>query len=145
MHTTVRWPQKDRIRWVECRLQDRIRAEQQKQEGRHEFDPDYENELDATDIPDRRSLEVWLAKERDGHSWQQIVIKFFPEIPAGQRKTAGISKARRAHALVERRLEPTRKEALRRYLDACVQDLFQCTPQDFKRYLDSIGTRKPKK
>lgn len=143
MHTRVRWPQEDRIRWVEWRLQERIRAENLKQQGQlTDYDPDPEAELDASGVPDRLSLEIWLAKERDGQSWQQIVIKCFPQYAKGKHIPAGMSKARRMHANVERALEPPRKDALRRHLDATIEGLFHCTPQDFKRYLDSISTRK---
>jgi hypothetical protein len=143
MHTKVRWPLEDRIRWVEWRVQERITAAKQKESGQlNEFDPDPEHELDTASVPDRLSLEVWLAKERDGQSWQQIVIKQLPQYAKGKHITAGMSKARRMHASVEKALEPPRKDALRRHLDGCIWELFHCTPQDFKRYLDSINLRK---
>src|SRR5713226_1969776 len=130
MTTTERWPKEDRIRWVEERLRDRVAQES----GRAEY-------VDLPEeFPGRKSLEVWLAKERDGQSWQQIVIKHFPEYVKRKTpsKSAGISRARRAYMLVERALEPSRKSSLRWWLDERIKEVFGCTPKDFKKYLSSI-------
>src|SRR2546422_11121861 len=124
----MRWPKEDRIRWVEWRLRERIA----KESGRSDRD------LDAEKVPDRISLQVWLAKERDGLSWQQIVIKYFPQYAEHEKRLAGMSKARRVYMLVERALEPKKKESVRRILDSRIQSLFGCTPEQFKKYLDSI-------
>jgi hypothetical protein len=78
------WPKEDLIRWVEWRLRERLTKESGRDPGR---------DLDAEGVPDRISLEVWLAKERDGLSWQQIVIKYFPQYLKRAQKSAGISKA----------------------------------------------------
>jgi hypothetical protein len=127
------WPKQDRIRWVEWRRNERLSEEA----GRN---PD--RDLDGERVPDRLSLEVWLAKERDGLSWQQIVIKYFPEYNGREKRPAGISKARRVWMVVERALSPTPKLAAKYLLDGRIQDLFACTPEQFKRYLESIPTRK---
>ena len=92
------WPKEDRIRWVEWRLKERIA----KESGRYA-----DRDLSAEGVPDRISLEVWLAKERDGLSWQQIVIKYFPQYVGRRQKSAGMSKARRVHGLVKAVLSPT--------------------------------------
>jgi hypothetical protein len=127
------WPKEDRIRWVEWRRNERL----SETAGRNP-----QRDLDAEGVPDRLSLEVWLAKERDGLSWQQVVIKYFPEYKGREKRPAGISKARRVCMLVERALSPTPKRAAKHLLDARIQDLFGCNPEQFKRYLDSIPTRK---
>src|SRR5579863_2199374 len=67
MHTGARWPKGDRIRWVEERLRER---------GAKEIGHLSHRDLDTEGVPDRTSLEVWLAKERDGSSWQEIVIQY---------------------------------------------------------------------
>src|SRR5439155_15248328 len=97
------WPKEDRIRWVEWRLKERIA----KESGRHA-----DRDLDAEGIPDRITLEVWLAKERDGLSWQQIAIKYFPQYTHDGQKSAGVSKARRVYMLVERAVSPTPERSL---------------------------------
>jgi hypothetical protein len=125
------WPKEDRIRWVEQRLNERT-------SGNYEA-----RDLDAKKVPDQISLQVWLAKERDGLSWQQIMIKY-PQFAKGS-KSAGISKVRRAHMRIERALQPTLKESRRHILDAQIQSLFGCSPLHFKEYLESIQTRKPRK
>ena len=126
------WSKEHRIRWVEQRLLER-RA---KEKGR------IEDDLDAMGIPDSTSLEVWLAKERDGLSWQQIVIKYYPQYRKSTIKTAGISKARRAYMSVEN--SPDRKKSFKHGMDETIQDLFGCSPQDFKRYIDSIRYKRRK-
>jgi len=95
-------------------------------------------QLDAEGVPDKQSLGLWLAKERDGLSWQQIATKFFPAYGRKKRKLAGMSKARRVYAIVERALEPSAKEAFRQLMNGQIHELFGCTPEDFKRYLQSI-------
>lgn len=129
MQKAKRWPKRDRIAWVGQRLLERLAA----REGRIN-----DLELDAKGVPDQTSLEVWLAKERDGLSWQQIVIKYFPNYPKSKRKSAGISKARRVYDLVERALEPTPQRKLQLWLDQRIRNVFNCTPEQFKRYLKSI-------
>ncbi len=123
------WSKKDLIRWVEQRLLERRAKEAGK----------ISDDLDAQGIPDATSLEVWLAKERDGLSWQQIVIKHYPQhrTPSAI-KTAGISKARRAYILVARHLEPTARQQFLYAMDRTIREVFGCTPEDFKRYLNSI-------
>ena len=125
------WSKKDLIRWVEQRLLERRAKEAGK----------ISDDLDAQGIPDRTSLEVWLAKERDGRSWQQIVIKYYPHYrkrTASAIKTAGISKARRTYILVARRMEPTARQQFLYAMDRTIREVFGCTPEDFKRYLNSI-------
>jgi hypothetical protein len=123
------WSKEDLIRWVEQRLSER-RA---KEAG------EISDDLNAQGIPDATSLEVWLAKERDGLSWQQVVIKHYPQYrKSAGIKTAGISKARRAYILVTRRLEPAARQRFRYAMDRTIREVFRCTPEDFKRYLNSI-------
>jgi hypothetical protein len=131
----TRWPKHDRIAWVEERLRDRFAARDGRLDG---------HELDARGVPDQMSLEVWLAKERDGLSWQQIVIKYFPRYIKERQKAAGMSKARRVHMLVNRALEPPPKQSFHDYLGEQIREIFGCTPEEFKAYLDSIRTEKPK-
>jgi hypothetical protein len=130
------WPKKDRIQWVEWRRNERLSQESG-------LNP--ERDLDAEGVPDRLSLDVWLAKERDGLSWQQICIKFLPEYGPRGKRSAGMSKSRRMHASVERALSPSRKQSIRYALDVRIQDLFGCTPEEFKKYLDSISSQKRRK
>ncbi len=125
------WPKEDRIRWVEWRRNERLSEAAGRNPGR---------DLDAEGVPDLQSLEIWLSKERDGFSWQQIVIKHFPQYRRGQ-KSAGVSKARRVFASVERALSPTPKQLIGSILDARIKRVFGCTPEQFKRYLDAIPTR----
>lgn len=127
------WPKEDLVRWVECRRNERLSEAPGRNPGR---------DLDAEGVPDLRSLEVWLSKERDGLSWQQIVIRHFPQYDRRGQRSAGISKARRVHASVERALSPSPKQALRHLLDARIMDLFGCTPEQFRKYLEAIPTRK---
>lgn len=129
------WPKEDRIRWVEWRIRERIAKEL----GRSDRD------LDSEGIPDKNSLEVWLAKERDGLSWQQIAIKYFPQYGKSQRKSAGVSKARRAHGIVERAFSPTIQESVKYALDFRIRDVFGCTPEQFVKYLDLVKARKRRK
>lgn len=125
------WPKKDRIRWVEARLNERL----SEQAGRNPT-----RNLDAEGVPDRLSLEVWLAKERDERSWQQIAIKLLSQYQ--KNKSAAMSKARRLFDSVERAISPSRKQHLKHSLPGRIQSLFGCTPEEFKRYLDSIPSRK---
>ncbi len=134
MHTAERWPKKDRIAWVEERLRDRIAHR-----------AGYRNDEEVKGIPDQLSLEIWLAKERDELSWQQIVIRCLRKYAKSKQMLAGISRARRAHAAVERALEPTEKQILKNYLDDRIEQVFDCTPQVFKEYLESIRMDKRKK
>jgi hypothetical protein len=127
------WPKEDRIRWVEWRLNERRSQEAGRNPHRN---------LDAEGIPDRRALEVWLSKVRDKLSWQQIVIKYFSQYDRRGKRAAGMSKARRVYASVERALSPSRKRILRYALGARIQAVFGCSPAEFKSYLDSIHSRK---
>ena len=129
--TVSGWSKEDFIRWVEQRLRER--------EG--SVDPD---SLDSQGIPDELSLRVWLAKERDGQSWQQIAIKYFPHYGSAV-KSAGMSKARRAYAMVGRRLEPTARQRFTYHMESVIRKVFSCTPEDFKRYLNSIRVDKRRK
>jgi len=129
-----RWPgfsKDDKIRWVEERLRDRQAAAAGL----------VADDLDAKGIPDAVSLQVWLAKERDGLSWQQIAIKHYPNYK--NPKLGGVSKARRAYRAVERSPEP--KRAFKHLMEERIQELFGCSPEDFKRYIDSIRINKPSK
>jgi hypothetical protein len=130
------WPKEDRVRWVEWRRNERLSDAA----GRN---PD--RDLDAQGVPDLKSLDVWLSKERDGLSWQQVVIKHFPQYDRRGQRSAGVSKARRMYASVERALSPSPEQAFRDLLDARIEDVFGCSPEQFKRYLDSIPTRKHRK
>jgi hypothetical protein len=130
------WSKQDLIRWVEQRLRERRAKEAGK----------FTDDLDAKGIPDTKSLQVWLAKERDGLSWQQIVIKYYREYRSpGDIKVAGISKARRAYMLVARRLEPTARQGFRYHMDETIRQVFGCSPEDFKRYINSIRTDRRRK
>lgn len=129
------WSKEDYIRWVEHRLRERCAADKVPED-----DLDAKRILDAKGIPDAKSLEVWLAKERDGLSWQQIVIKYYRRqyrTPTAI-KTAGISKARRVHRLVTRRFKPTERQSFKYHMEATIREVFGCTPQAFKRYFNSI-------
>jgi hypothetical protein len=118
------WPKADRIRWAEWRLRE--------WDSLGRFSPDRSEDT----LPDRKDLEVWLAKERDGKSWQQIVNKHFPEYRRQNRvKTAGISMARRACLRIERAIAPPRKEFMRQLLDERIENVFGCSPDEFRRYI----------
>lgn len=130
------WPKEDRVRWVEWRRNERLSAAAGRNPGR---------DLDAEGVPDLQSLEVWLSKERDGRSWQQIVIKHFPHYDRRGQRSAGISKARRVYASVERALSPSSKQLAGSILDARIKQVFGCSPEQFKVYLDAIPTRKRRK
>jgi hypothetical protein len=110
------WPKEDRIRWVEWRRNERLSDAAGRNPGR---------DLDAAGVPHLQSLEVWLSKERDGLSWQQIVIKHFPQYGQRGHRSAGISKARRVHASVEKALSPPPKQVLRYILDARIEDVLR--------------------
>ena len=73
------WSREHLIRWVDTRVQRCIAGVSE--QGR----------------PERVDLEIWLAKVRDGLSWQQIALKFFTSKDA-----ASMSKARRAYERVRR-------------------------------------------
>ena len=121
------WPKADRIRWVECRLQEWSSLKS----GRREPDPEFERSVPAV-----KDLEVFLAKERDELSWQQIAVKHFPEC-ARRSKAAGMSMARRAHKRIEEAIAPPRKKFLKMRIESRIEELFGCKPEDFKRYLRS--------
>jgi hypothetical protein len=129
--TVPGWSKEDFVRWVEQRLRER--------EGRAELDV-----LDSQGIPDELNLRVWLAKERDGQSWQQIAIKYFPQYGSAV-KSAGMSKARRAYEVVARRLEPTARQRFTYHMESVIREVFSCTPEDFKRYLNSIRVDRRRK
>jgi hypothetical protein len=135
--TTNSSPNEGQIRWVELRLGERIAFDQ------GQF-PEWTGL--QSDQP-RKNLEVWLAKERDGLSWQQIVIKHFPEYlrQGGPGKIAGISKARRVFETVKRELDPTPDETLRDWLNGKIEEVFGVRPQVFKKYLDSLRIERPEK
>lgn len=111
------WPIEDRIRWVEQRL----REWESVRRGSRSADPQF-----VGCLPVRKDLEVWLAKERDGLSWQQIAIKYLR-----QSGMAALSKTRRAHARVERAIAPSRKELQWGWLDGRIREVFGCTPEQF--------------
>jgi hypothetical protein len=128
-------PDADHIRWVECRLQERI-----------DFDAGkLPNWVQLSCVLPRLSLEVWLAKKRDKKSWQQIVIQYLPDYLSKKAKMAGISQARRVFEAVERELNPKPSESLKQWLDGRIGELFHCTPEQFKKYLDGISARQTKK
>ena len=130
------WPKKDRIQWAEQRLLEweSLAA------GRRAPDPKFERRL-----PARKDLEVWLAKEREELSWQQVVIKYFPEyLNRGKGKTAGVSTARRAHQRIEEARAPSRKQYLRSWLDGSIEELFRCTPDEFRSYILSTPDKRKK-
>ena|ERR1035438_8448490 len=137
MSATSETSSKDQIRWVESRLRERIAFEQ------GQF-PEWRQLQSAQS---RENLEIWLAKERDGRSWQQIVIKHFPEYlrPGGLGKTAGMSKARRVYNAVQRELNPTDEEVLRDWLDSKIEELFGVRPEVFKKYVHNIRSDRPAK
>lgn len=138
----------DRIKWVEWKLQQRVEAEEGKighklRAPSDEYRADH-GQLDAEGVPDQKSLEVWLAKERDGLSWNGIVIRFFPQYSRKSQKSGGMSKARRVHGVVKRALEPSVKEEFRQFMVHRIDELFGCTPENFKRYLLSIKIKNEK-
>jgi hypothetical protein len=59
--------------------------------------------------PERIDLEIWLAKVRDGLSWQQIALKFFTS-----KNSASLSKARRAYERVQRSHPGVKQKARKR-------------------------------
>ncbi len=132
--TAVRgWPKEDRIRWVEERLRTQIAFDSGKQDVQLKYKGP------------RKSLEIWLSKERDGLSWHQIVIKYFPDYLRRKNNSAGISKARRAYDVVERALAPSLKAMLHAGLEERIREVFECTPEEFKSYLSSVRTSGHKK
>jgi hypothetical protein len=127
------WSKDDQIRWMEQRLWERnAEKEGKKIEG-----------LDAKGIPDALSLECWLAKKRDGLSWQEIVIKLYPQYRKSKTSMiAGISKARRDFELAE---TPNPKKMFKATMDDTIREVFACSPQQFKKYIDSIRPNRVKK
>jgi hypothetical protein len=117
------WPKEDCIRWVEWRLNEWNSVESERRP--REF---------TRTLPAKLDLYVYLAKERDQLSWQQVAIKYFPEL-LKRSKAAAISAARRAHERIEQAIAPSEKEFLTQWLDSRIKDLFQCTPEDFKKYI----------
>ena len=73
------WSKEHLIRWVETRV--RMCIVGFSEEGR----------------PARIDLEIWLAKVRDGLSWEKIALQFY-----GGKNSAALSKARRAYQRVRR-------------------------------------------
>ncbi len=127
------WSRADQIRWVEMRLMERRAIEEKGVQG---------YDLDAAGIPDRVSLEIWLAKERDDLSWQQIAQKYKPALYK-RSKAAAMSSVRRAHEAVDNSPNPRKK--FRYDMDQIVRDVFGCSPQDFKKYISSIRVSRLKK
>ena len=117
------WPQEDRIRWVEQRLKEWDSVES----GRRPKDF-------AEQLPERNDLEVWLGKEREGLSWQQVAIRYFPDC-FKRSKNAGMSMARRAHGRIEYAIAPPRRQLVNQLLDGRIRKLFGCTPEEFRKYL----------
>jgi len=128
----IAWSKEDCISWVRQRIRNWAAYEADK----GQVSPDREG------IPDKLSLQVWLAKEADGRSWQQIVLKYFPQYRGKSVQTAGISRARRCHEAVERALSPTPQERLHSMIDGRIRQWFECTPEQFKQYLNSIPKRR---
>jgi hypothetical protein len=73
------WVKEHLIRWIETRVQRCIAGVHE--EGR----------------PERIDLEIWLAKEKDELSWNQIALTFFTS-----KNAASLSNARRAYDRVNR-------------------------------------------
>jgi hypothetical protein len=73
------WSKEHLIKWIETRVQRCIAG------------------VPEAKRPERIDLEIWLAKVRDGLSWQQIVLQFFTS-----KNPAALGKARRAYQRVHR-------------------------------------------
>ena len=58
---------------------------------------------------------------------------------------AGVSMARRVYMTIERELDPTPSEALQQWIDGRIEELFHCTPEQFRKYLGSIPGKQKKK
>jgi len=99
--------------------------------GRHDQDPDF-----ARGLPSVKDLEVFLAKERDGLSWQQIATKHFPDCTR-RSKAAGMSTSRRAHKRIEDAIAPPKRKYIKMLLDSRIEELFGVKPETFKKYLRS--------
>ena len=124
------WSKEDEIRWVENRVWD------QKKERRY-----------SRSIPEAQDLEIWLAKERDRLSWNQIALKYFPESykPSARENWSAVNKARRAYERVQRYLNPTQQEALQKMVDEHkqririgdlpVEVLYNCSPDYFEEHV----------
>lgn len=135
---TSGWPKEDTIRWVEHRL-----AEQKNER------------LYQRSVPDAMDLEIWLAKERDDQSWNQLARKYFPQTyrPNAKQNWAALNRARRARDRVERYLNPTEQQALRRIVEEeeqrqrignlPVESLYLCSPDYFEEHI--LGRRRTKR
>lgn len=135
MKPTPGWTRDAVIRSVELRLGERLVQEMNYSSG----------ELDALGVPEKLPLQVWLAKEKEGLSWQQIVFKYYPQYKSSNAVTAGISQARRDYQRVEAFRLPNEGEFFKRHMEMKIREVFNCSPEDLKRYLDSVNTRKRRK
>jgi hypothetical protein len=117
------WPKKDKVSWVEWRL----REWESVKSGRRN-DPHF-----AAGLPNELDLRIWLAKEREGHSWQEIANKYLRGLRLS--KPAAISAVRRAHDRIENAIAPSKKQLLYMSLDSQIRRLFGCSPDEFRKYL----------
>ena len=90
----------------------------------------------ARSLPSVKDLEVFLAKERDGLSWQEIAIKYFPDCTR-RSKAAGVSTSRRAHKRIEDAIAPPKRKYIKLMLDSRIEELFGVKPETFKKYVRS--------
>jgi hypothetical protein len=115
----MHWPKEDLVRWVEWELQ----------RARHGA------EWEKSAIADRpQDLEIWLAKERDKHSWKQIGDRFFAK--SKMRAEARRSEARRSHDRIKRYLQnPNAQEFQVHRLNKKIQELFGISARDFRGFI----------
>ena len=123
--TAYRFPKADEIRFIEFELR---RAKS----GQVGHSPLRERPVD---------LEIWLAKTRDGKSWQAIGDEFFQTAkPEAQR-----SEARRAYARVERVRENVDGQATLLYdLRARIEEVFGVSADDFRTFVKTGRVNRPR-
>jgi hypothetical protein len=86
-------------------------------------------------------LQVWLARSRDGKSWQAIGDEFFPTVKDEARR----SEARRAYARVERvRDDVDGRETLLHNLRAQIEEVFGVTAEDFRNFIKTGRLTRPR-
>jgi len=113
-----RWPKEDEIRWVEWELR----------RARH--GADWEKSAIAQYPID---LEIWLAKERDKRSWQEIGNQFYGK---QLKPEARRSEARRGYERVERYLNnPNSPEFYEHRLRKLISEQFGVSAEAFRTFI----------
>lgn len=122
---SYRFPKVDEIRYIEFQLR---RAES----GEVGHSPLRERPVD---------LRIWLARSRDGKSWQAIGDEFFPKAkPEAQR-----SESRRAYARVERVRDNVDGQATLLYdLRARIEEVFGVSADDFRTFIKTGRVTRPR-